>query len=1032
MNELTTSAEKRALAAESLPAFSAIKLLHIKRSVAELLRQIGANGIFDQYTRHDITHIDAMLESLEWLVPDSVKSELQPADWLLLVLAIYFHDLALLVTTTEFENREQSTFREFCETTLFGGDDGVDYRAKVDKLSPDRRERFLYQEFVRTKHAERIKHWITGKARDSLGVTPGVVAEIDNLFRDIDPAFRRDLGFVCESHHLSDLNDFRKYKTRQPYGPTSGETANLHYCAVLLRATDLLHITRDRTPSIAFRTLNPSDPISQEEWAKQMAVRAVRPKLGRDKEGNVSPSAPQDTVEIHAFFTATDGFFGLTSYLSYAEKQLRQCHGWVEASRQLEGVRVTFPWKHVDDTAIETDGFLSEPFEFSLDQAKILDLLTGHTLYNETSVVLRELAQNSLDAVRLQCLMEECSAKENGRIIIHWNTAARILTIEDNGTGMSQAIIENHLLKVGSSRYQDAEFKKQFPNFFPISRFGIGVLSCFMVADSVEITTVHPDDDEARQLTLKSVHGRYLIRLLDKERDTDAATLGVHGTRIRLTLRASAKFDDPIEIARKWILIPECNVAAQIDSSPPLTIGYGSPKDALREALETEGYTILADGDGPEDGDIRVKELSDIGLGLELAIAVRWSAVFKEWGFLCRDREQEDEEQVPSFVGTCVEGIRVQFRSPGFEGVDVIAIANTTGRCAPRTNVARSTLEETEEGAEMLGKIYELYMQHVRDEIAALHKERSFSITWSVQEAGYLVQPFFSPYGRGAALTNPTLARQALGAVPLLLVERDNARVAIGLDALMATETFWTVEGNFYESAEALLREVPTPVSLRGLIATLQSPALELPLGVVLCRHAWSGSVEGFAFRDREPVRVSIHRGQRRIDVEWGAVTVTPRWKSVANESVIIEGDMRYTHPPELFRAKVATIAIPQSGATGEIGVRASGTLWIFAGTLFAQVLEKIADGCAANRRPKQTKSLVALITALDRILNGKAGGGSSARTLSRAYEEFDDEAAHFVPRDQAIAAVESTDFRIFDPLAWKKRNVDDDDDIAF
>ena len=379
MVTIESVAEKNARKAESLAAFSGVKLLHIKNSVAELLRQIGGHGIFEQYTRHDISHIDSMLQSLDWIIPEASKGELKPADWLLVVLAIYLHDLGLLVTKNEFERRDLSAFREFCEQVLFAGEDGIDYRDKVDRLPPDERERFLYQDFVRAKHAERIKYWVIGKAHDSLGVSTEVVSEIDLLLRDIDPVLRRDLAFICESHHLDDLNDLRKYKTRQPYGPTPGETANLQYCAILLRSADLLHITRDRTPSVAFRTLNPSDPVSQQEWAKQMAVRAVRPQLGRDKDGNLSPSAAQDTVEIHAFFQAEEGFFGLTSYLKYAAKELKKSNTWIDAAKQTDGVNVSFPWKHIDDSFIETEGFLNEPFEFTLDQAKILDLLTGHS-----------------------------------------------------------------------------------------------------------------------------------------------------------------------------------------------------------------------------------------------------------------------------------------------------------------------------------------------------------------------------------------------------------------------------------------------------------------------------------------------------------------------------------------------------------------------------------------------------------------------------------------------------------------------------
>src|SRR6185503_11705911 len=96
--ELSSLAEQEAKKAESLPAFGGLNLLHIKRQVALLLGLIGRGGIFDQYTRHDISHIDEMLRSLEWLVPDTTKRIMSPADWLMVVLAIYFHDLGMLVT----------------------------------------------------------------------------------------------------------------------------------------------------------------------------------------------------------------------------------------------------------------------------------------------------------------------------------------------------------------------------------------------------------------------------------------------------------------------------------------------------------------------------------------------------------------------------------------------------------------------------------------------------------------------------------------------------------------------------------------------------------------------------------------------------------------------------------------------------------------------------------------------------------------------------------------------------------------------
>jgi hypothetical protein len=47
-----------------------------------------------------------------------------------------------------------------------------------------------------------------------------------------------------------------------------------------------------------------------------------------------------------------------------------------------------------------------------------------------------------------------------------------------------------------------------------------------MVADTVEIISSSIDDPSARQISLRSVHGKYLIRLLDKESVPVAARIG--------------------------------------------------------------------------------------------------------------------------------------------------------------------------------------------------------------------------------------------------------------------------------------------------------------------------------------------------------------------------------------------------------------------------------------------------------------------------------------------------------------------------
>jgi molecular chaperone HtpG len=125
---------------------------------------------------------------------------------LILTLAVYFHDLGMVVKREEYERRHESSFPEF-KKTVFDGDQGKDYHEKVAKMPEGEAERFLYQEFVRQHHPERIRQWISGKSKGYLGIADRVISEVDQLLKGLHDRFRKDLGLICESHHLDDLDD---------------------------------------------------------------------------------------------------------------------------------------------------------------------------------------------------------------------------------------------------------------------------------------------------------------------------------------------------------------------------------------------------------------------------------------------------------------------------------------------------------------------------------------------------------------------------------------------------------------------------------------------------------------------------------------------------------------------------------------------------------------------------------------------------------------------------------------------------------
>ena len=971
---------------------------------------------------------------LDWLIPEDTKNVMTAADWLLTVLSIYFHDLGMLVTKREFAARNLSGFPLYRDNVLFAGDNGADYRAKVETMGNEEGERFLYQEFVRHTHAERIRSWITNQARERLGITKEIVTLLDELLSPFDETFREDLAIICESHHLDDLDDFKKYKVRRPYGISNEENANLQFAAILLRTTDLLHITKDRTPSTTFKIINPTDPISQEEWAKQMAVTNVRPQLGRDKDGNFNEKAPRDTIEIHARFNQQDGFFALTSYLLYVEEQLRKSFEWAKTANRTQGVRHVFPWRRIDDSNIETKGFLKETFGFNLDQPKILNLLTGHTLYNDTSVVLRELVQNSLDAVRLQKLIDSQASKTSsvGKITIEWNSKERILSVEDDGTGMTQQIIESNLLTVGASRYEDPEFKKNFPSFSAISRFGIGILSTFMIADYVEITTCHPEEEFVRQLSLRSVLGKYLIKLLDKETDNTAKSLTPHGTRVKLKIRRSAVVPDVLKTARRWIVIPNCEVYVILDSSEPIKIGFSSPQEALAGVVDN---LKKRRGDNYTRHSIKEKEIN----GVTVAYAIEWSEYFKEWSFITFDSIYSGD--IDFQVGTCIEGVRVESNTPGYNGRAIIALANATGPNTPKTNVARSGIEVTPERDMLLQSIYSVFCSHIEDEFKALYEQRNYSLTWAIREAKYLLQPLLNPSRRGldgheniSPLDNTKLYER-IKEIPLVLVEKDEQRNAISPLEFAKIPSFWIVNSPSFRHAESLIREVPSTASLSALVKLFFPSSQQLPEGVIVSDTDFLPVISDYIFSSREVDRISVKHDSRRVDYRWVGKNDPPRWRTFPREldpakDLIsrFEGQEIRTRfnrggYTDVMRYMVGYQEIEVSGRETESGVAGLGKVFLFSNSEVAKYLNLWLDRIQQSPNRDVLFAAYIVFSVVGDFLGyrrPRINGEEELKSYLKnyGYEQFLTERMDII---EVINLTRNTNIDIYDPTAWSR-----------
>ena len=117
------------------------------------------------------------------------------------------------------------------------------------------------------------------------------------------------------------------------------------------------------------------------------------------------------------------------------------------------------------------------------------------------------------------------------------------MIVEDDGTGMDKDVIQNHLMKVGSSFYNTPRFEAEnWRGFTPISRF--------RYRHSLTLLHDPPDDVEnpslrragrAHRIRMTSVEADYLLRELPL-RDPKLSGLTPHGTRVTLILRERVRF----------------------------------------------------------------------------------------------------------------------------------------------------------------------------------------------------------------------------------------------------------------------------------------------------------------------------------------------------------------------------------------------------------------------------------------------------------------------------------------------------------
>ncbi|GAA0808337.1 HSP90 family protein [Spirilliplanes yamanashiensis] len=118
---------------------------------------------------------------------------------------------------------------------------------------------------------------------------------------------------------------------------------------------------------------------------------------------------------------------------------------------------------------------------FQVDLRGIVDLLSHH-LYASPRVYARELLQNALDAITAR----RAGDPEAPAGAVRIETGDGVLRVADNGIGLTEAQVHELLATIGRSSKRD---ELGFARHEFLGQFGIGLLSCFLVADEIRVHT---------------------------------------------------------------------------------------------------------------------------------------------------------------------------------------------------------------------------------------------------------------------------------------------------------------------------------------------------------------------------------------------------------------------------------------------------------------------------------------------------------------------------------------------------------------
>lgn len=422
---------------------------------------------FPNYTNHDMNHSFKLMDTMHELIKDN-KKDFNALEIALMIYSCLFHDIGMAISDKDIEKIKDNTSKY-----LYGQDFNEVIKNNFDN------EDLALQEIIRISHGKIAYDLITSKYEEEFRLP-----EYENI------SFRENLAEICLSHTV-DKSYVEGLETTTIKGKYE---YNTQFLSILLRLADILDIDSTRTPLALYEAMDLND-FSDGEWQKNFTIDNIKKIFKSNDLKEIKLEGTCKDIKIHR---------KLLSYIKWIENELRLAVDLTANMDKKYHIKLNTEVKN----KIKPIGYTIPDLKLNIDYQAVTNLLMGEAIYGSKDLGLRELLQNSIDAIMVKkdkLEMENHPSKDSYEptINIDIDKENNKVIISDNGMGMNEYIIKNYFLNVGKSYYKSKDFLNYKHSYNPIGNFGIGFLSCFMLSNEVQVITKHFNSNKIYTIDLE-------------------------------------------------------------------------------------------------------------------------------------------------------------------------------------------------------------------------------------------------------------------------------------------------------------------------------------------------------------------------------------------------------------------------------------------------------------------------------------------------------------------------------------------------